>query len=80
MNIIFAVANKIRHEYNSLSQEIRGASIGLLDSGENIADLIKAQYEVGHKNFFRTFPTLFAMQQKQNNNNNNFIFMYKFLK
>lgn len=47
MNVIFAVVNKVKHEYHSLVQEIRGASLGLLDAGENIADLIKGQYEVG---------------------------------
>ncbi|KAK6623216.1 hypothetical protein RUM43_009068 [Polyplax serrata] len=45
MNVIFAVVNKVKHEYHSLVQEIRGASLGLLDAGENIADLIKGQYE-----------------------------------
>lgn len=48
MNIIFAVVNKVRNEYQSLSEEIRGSSLGLLDAGENIADLIKAQYEVSN--------------------------------
>lgn len=46
MNIIFAVDSRVYNSYVVLAQEIHGASVGLLSQGKNIAQLVKAQYDV----------------------------------